>query len=626
MQRKLTAILSADIVGFSGLMEADEAGTLLRLKANRQAIFDPMVAAHGGRIVKLMGDGALVEFASVVDAVDCALKIQTATGEAEPEHGDRHIRYRIGVNLGDVLVEGDDIYGDGVNVAARLQTIAPPGGVALSGTVRDHVVGKIACEFEDLGPHTVKNIERPIHVFTVRPAAPASAPPPARAEAPADPPRRLSICVLPFSNMSGEQEQEYFSDGITEDIITDLSKVGALVVISRNSAFVYKGKNIDLPQVARQLGVTHVLEGSVRKSGGRVRVTAQLIDGASNGHVWAERYDRDLNDIFALQDEISSAIVKAMKLSLLPREKEAIEKRGTTSLDAYNLFLMARKYYMTGSLSSRRRYEAIVRLCARAVEIDPDYARAWALLAVAQASLRTTFGDSRETGLAAAERALALDPALPEAYAARARAKIVLGDFEGAVDDAHAGYRIDKESYELNTVSAVAHFALHRFPQAIRLWREAAALSATDYLSRMMVMTTAVAMGDREGARQAAQQVLALTEDLVAREPDNGTALATMVGALATLGNEARARDVAARALIIDPENVLMRYNLARAFASGLHDTDGALDLLEPVFAVFATGLGAMSWIRIEPDFDGLREHPRFQAMLAAAEARLAAL
>jgi len=616
MQRRLTAILSADVVGYSGLMEADEAGTLVRLKDNRVRVFDPAVREHGGRLVKLMGDGALVEFASVVDAVECARAIQEAT-----TRGEGGIRYRIGVNLGDVIVEGDDIYGDGVNVAARLQTLAPIGGIALSGTVHDHIAGKMVCAFDDLGHHTVKNIERPIHVYSVRPASAAMPPPQSGPEAP----RKLSICVLPFSNMSGEQEQEYFSDGITEDIITDLSKVGALMVISRNSAFMFKGKSVDLPQVARQLGVTHVLEGSVRKAGGRIRVTAQLIDGASNGHVWAERYDRDLNDIFALQDEISGAIVKAMKLSLLPKEKEAIEKRGTTSLDAYNLYLMARKYYMTGSLSSRRRYEAIVRLCARAVEIDPGYARAWALLAVAQALTRTTFGEGSEDGLAAAKRALALDPNLPDAYAARARAKITAGDFEGAVDDAHAGYRIDKESYEVNAVSAVAHFALHRYPEAIRLWRKASSLSAADYISSMMVMTCAVAMGDMEGARLAAGDVLTLVEDVVAREPDNGTALAAMVGALAVLGNEARAREIAARALVIDPENTIMRYNLARAFASGLHDPEGALDLLEPVFESFATGRGAISWLSIEPDLDSLREHPRFKAMMAAAQARIAA-
>src|ERR1700741_598176 len=337
MQRKLTAILSADVVGYSGLMEADEAGTLERLKANRVRVFDPAVAAHGGRVFKLMGDGALVEFPSVVAAVDCALEIQDGTERAEPKRpGVKPIRYRIGVNLGEVIVEGDDIYGEGVNVAARLQTLAPVGGVALSRIVRDQVDGKVTCLFEDMGEHTVKNIERPVHVFSARPPAERGEDEDHKVESP----RKLSICVLPFANMSDDPQQEYFSDGISEDIITDLSKISALFVVARNSAFTFRGKNVDVLQVARQLKVSHVLEGSVRKSGGRVRITAQLIDGLSNGHVWAERYDRDLSDIFALQDEISEAIVNALKLKLLPEEKKAIEQRGTTNPDAYNLYLM----------------------------------------------------------------------------------------------------------------------------------------------------------------------------------------------------------------------------------------------------------------------------------------------
>ena len=273
MQRRLTAILSADVAGYSGLMEADEAGTLERLKVNRSRIFDPSVAAHGGRVVKLMGDGALVEFGSVVAAVNCALAIQEATARAEPERAEaERILYRIGINLGDVIVEGDDIYGEGVNVAARLQAIAPVGGIAVSATVREQVAGKAPCTFEDLGEHTVKNIERPVRVFAVHAADREEGEEPKPGT-----PRRLSVCVLPFANMSGDPEQEYFSDGISEDIITDLSKVSALWVAARNTAFTFKGKHVDVPQVARQLKVSHVLEGSVRKAGGRVRITAQLV-------------------------------------------------------------------------------------------------------------------------------------------------------------------------------------------------------------------------------------------------------------------------------------------------------------------------------------------------------------
>ena len=377
MHHKLTAILCADVVGYGGLMEADETGTLERLKANRSSIFDPHVAAHGGRVFKLMGDGALVEFSSVVAAVNCALAIQQATAQAEQEISEaKRISYRIGINLGEVIVEGDDIYGDGVNVAARLQALAEPGGVALSVTVRDQVAGKVSGEFRDLGEHTVKNIARPVHVFALRAAATKSP----TASVPRER-QRLSVCVLPFANMSGDPEQEYFSDGITEDIITDLSKVSALAVVSRNTAFTFKAKHIDVAQVARQMKVSHVLEGSVRKSGNRVRITAQLIDGATDSHLWAERFDRNLDDIFALQDEIAEAVVKALKLQLLPAEKQAIEQRSTTNPEAYKLYLMARQYNATGN--SRHR-DITVRLCQRAVEIDPEYARAWALLAISQ--------------------------------------------------------------------------------------------------------------------------------------------------------------------------------------------------------------------------------------------------
>ncbi len=358
LQRKLTVIVSADVVGYSALMERDEAGTLDRLMAGRKAVFDPLLARHGGRVVELMGDGALIEFASVVSAVECAHAIQRAI---EAGHGSleaERIRYRIGINLGEVIVDGDDIYGDGVNVAARLQSLAAPGGIAVSRTVRDQAAGKVDAEFIDLGEHAMKNIARPIHVFALRAAnarEPARTPLAPSAHTPRP---RVSICVLPFANMSGDPEQEYFSDGITEDIITDLSKVSALAVVSRNTAFTFKGRHSAIAHVARQLGVTHVLEGSVRKSGNRVCITAQLIEGATDSHLWAERFDRDLNDIFALQDEISEAIVRALKVRLLPDERKAIEQRPTSNPEAYKQFLMARQYNALGQLAPPGHHRA----------------------------------------------------------------------------------------------------------------------------------------------------------------------------------------------------------------------------------------------------------------------------
>jgi adenylate cyclase len=618
MQRRLTAILSADVADYSGLMEADEAGTLERLKVNRSRIFDPCVAAQGGRIVKLMGDGALVEFGSVVAAVNCALAIQESTARAEPERAEaKRIRYRIGINLGDVIVEGDDIYGEGVNVAARLQALAPVGGVAVSLTVRDHVVGKVPCAFEDLGEHKVKNIERPVRVFAVHPADPNEGEEPKPGT-----PRRLSICVLPFANMSGDPEQEYFSDGISEDIITDLSKVSALWVAARNTAFTFKGKHVDVPQVARQLKVSHVLEGSVRKAGGRVRITAQLVDGATGGHVWAERYDRDLNDIFALQDEISQAIVAALKLQLLPEEKKAIEQRGTSDPEAYKLYLMARQYSITGNFGSTRRSEAIIRLCRRATEIDPNYARPWALMASAQIRLRFFFGREGDDGLIAAERALELDGNLAEAHAAKARVLAQNARLDDALREMEIALRLDPESYEVNFAAGQLYYVTRRFDEAILHFEKAATTVETDFSAAGMLVSCYAAIGDKEGARRAARRALERCEKIVAVEPDNGSAMGFAVGALAALGEAERAKEWAERALLLDPDNINLRYNFACSLITDLHDFDAALDLLAPRFE--SMGIEVLNWVKTDPDLDPIRDHPRFKAMLAAAEARLA--
>jgi adenylate cyclase len=615
MQRRLTAILSADVAGYSRLMEVDEAGTLERLKVNRSRIFDPLVAAQGGRVVKLMGDGALVEFGSVVAAVNCALAIQEATARAEPEGaGANSIRYRIGINLGDVIVEGDDIYGEGVNVAARLQALAPVGGVAVSLTVRDQVAGKASCTFEDLGEHTVKNLERPVRAFAVHAVE--------REEQKIRSPHLVSVCVLPFANMSGDPEQEYFSDGISEDIITDLSKVSALWVAARNTAFTFKGKHVDVPQVARQLKVSHVLEGSVRKAGGRVRITAQLVDGATGGHIWAERYDRDLNDIFALQDEISQAIVAALKLKLLPEEKKAIEQRGTTDPEAYKLYLMARQYYITGNFGNVRRSEAIIRLCRRAIEIDPNYARPWAMMAIAQINLRFFFGKEGDDGLTAAERAIELDANLAEAHAAKSQVLRQNARLDDAIRENEIALRLNPDSYEVNLAAGQLNYVLRRFDQAIFHYEKAATIVETDFRSAGMLVSSYSALGDKEGARRAARRALERCEKIVAVEPDNGSAMGFAVGALAALGEVERAKEWAERALLLDPDNINLRYNFACSLITDLHDFDAALDMLAPRFETM--GIEVLNWVKTDPDLDPIRDHPRFKAMVAGAEARLA--
>ena len=338
-ERRLAAILAADVVGYSRLMGVDEAATLGALKASRKELVDASIAGHKGRIVKLTGDGILAEFTSVVNAVACAVEIQrgmAARNAGVPQ--DRRIEFRIGVNLGDIVVDEGDIFGDGVNVAARLEGIAEPGGICISASVREHVGNRLDVAFDDAGEQRLKNIERPVRVFRVSPAMPAASTASWIGQKP-------SIAVLPFSNMSGDPEQEYFADGVTEDLITDLSKVSGLSVIARNSVFTYKGKPADVQEVSRRFGVATVLEGSVRKAGLRIRINAQLIDGKDGTHLWADRYDRDLTDIFALQDEITKTIVEQLKVRLLPTEKQAIEAAPTQSIDAYNYYLQGRHFY-----------------------------------------------------------------------------------------------------------------------------------------------------------------------------------------------------------------------------------------------------------------------------------------
>ena len=435
--------------------------------------------------------------------------------------------------------------------------------------------------------------------------------------------RKLSICVLPFANMSGEAEQEYFSDGISEDIITDLSKVSALEVTARNTSFQFKGGRVDIPQVARQLNVSHVLEGSVRKAGGRVRITAQLINGVTGNHVWADRYDRDLTDIFAVQDEISQAIVGALKLKLLPQEKKAIERRGTDSVEAYNLYLMARQYYLTGNVGDVRSDEAIIRLCGRAVEIDPGYARAWALMAQAQGMMRTLFGGAGDGGLAAAERALALDADLAEAHAVRANIWCEDNRLDEAAAEIATALRLDPESYEVNNTAARLSFLQRRLEDAIRYWEKATALMESDFGSPGMLITCHTALGDGEAARRAAQITVTRAEKALAQDRSNGKAMGFGVSALGVLGEGERTKEWIDGALLLDPDNMVMRYNFACTLAAHLRDAKAALDMLGLVLAKATAEF--LNYAKVDPDMDPLRDDPRFATMVAAAEARLAA-
>ena len=369
MNRRLAAILAADVVGYSTLMAADEAGTLAALREHRQTLFDPETTKRGGRIVKLMGDGTLVEFASVVDAVEAALAIQQAQAEAGGP-----IRLRIGINLGDVIIDGDDIYGDGVNIAARLEALSAPGGICISSIVHESLGQRIEATFHDAGEQQVKNIARPVRVFHWQPDGADK--PAAAADSPV-PTAKPAIAVLAFDNMSGDPEQEYLSDGISEDIITALSRFPELFVIARNSSFAYKGTSTRVDEIGRDLNVAYVVEGSVRKAGSRIRITAQLVEAATGNHIWAERYDRELDDIFDLQDEITHAIATVLPLRLQVARLESARQKPSDNLTAYDCFLRARWLYNR----TNERVPEVLKLLDRAIDIDPACAHAHAFTA-----------------------------------------------------------------------------------------------------------------------------------------------------------------------------------------------------------------------------------------------------
>jgi adenylate cyclase len=539
--RRLTAILAADVAGYSRLMGADEEGTHERLKAVRRQLVDPKIKEHQGRIVKTTGDGLLVEFPSVVDAMRCAAEVQRGMIDRELEAGDeRQIRFRIGVNLGDIIAEGGDIFGDGVNVAARLEALAEPGGICVSRTVRDHIRDKLPYAFEDMGEQSVKNIARPVRVYALRPAAIAelpslSAPPTTSIPQPAVAPR-LSIVVLPFANLSSDPEQQYLADGITEDLTTDLSRLAGMFVISRNTAFTYRNKPIDTKQIGRELGVRYVLEGSVRRSGNQLRVNAQLIDAESDAHLWAERLDRNTGELFALQNEITSRIAVEVGGELVRAEAA----RPTNNPDALDYILLGRAAY--SKPASRENYAEAVSLFEKALALDPSSVavQPWLAstfvgrvlngmsdaptsdlqhadeaiartLAVWPNNARAHFAEGQvrraqsryEEAIPEYERAIALDHNLAAAYAYLGTCKLATGSIDEVIPNEEQAIRLNPRDWNLGgwyfTIGAV-HLLKGQIDDAI-VWLEKSRSANAGYHRTRASLAAAYALkGDAQHA------------------------------------------------------------------------------------------------------------------------------
>lgn len=430
-----------------------------------------------------------------------------------------------------------------------------------------------------------------------------------------------SVCVLPFANMSGDPEQEYLSDGITEDITTDLSKVSALAVTARNTAFTFKGRSVNVRDVARELDVSHVVEGSVRKSGNRVRITAQLIDGRTGDHIWAERYDRELTDIFAIQDELSRAIVDALQIRLRPEEREAIQYRGTSNVDAYSLYLMARQQWVSGAYGDYRRDEAVVRISEQAIALDPDYAEAWALKSLAQSELKIWRGmDSN--ALPAAERALELNPNLAEPYCVKARALEEEGDEENAVACLGRALELSPDSWEVNREAARMMYRQGRLKDAARHFEKAASLDDTDAHNMSMALCCYNALQETKQAKRAAEVTIDRSERAIARDPTNAATLTFGALALGVLGEEERAKDWIRRALLIDPDNLDVRYNSACLLVNTIGDIDAGVEVLRQFFERVQSR-NHLKHLEADPDLDPVRDHPKFREMLKSAKERL---
>ncbi len=539
MKRRLAAIMATDVVGYSRLIRADEEGTIAALKALRADLIDPKLTEHNGRIVKLMGDGMLAEFASVVDAVRTAVETQAAVAEHNaglPE--DKRIEFRVGVNLGDVVIDGDDIYGDGVNLAARLEGLAEPGGICVSDKVYEEVRDRTEFAFEDLGEKKVKNIDRPVQVWRWAGDPNAATGGNTSAGQGLSLPDKPSIAVLPFTNMSGDPEQEFLADGLAEDIITALSKISEMFVIARNSTFAYKGKSPDIRQGAEELGVRSVLEGSIRRAGNRVRITAQLIDAESGSHLWAERYDRQVVDIFDLQDEITQEIVTALEVKMTKGEQIRVRRRQTNNLDAWDAYVRALSHLIR---FTREDNAMAQELGTRAANLDPDFAAAHTLLAFThQADARLGWAQSSaealELGVNAALRALAIDENDADAHAMLGTLRAMQHRYDEGLEAGRRAIKLAPSAADHYVWSAVTLNLVGRAEEAVNLIEKAMRLSPfyPDYYLGIIAQSYRL-LGRFDDA-------IAADKERLARNPGNAFSDFRLAAVYSELGREEDAK------------------------------------------------------------------------------------
>jgi adenylate cyclase len=555
VERRLAAILAADVAGSCRLIGIDEEGTLAQLKALRKTLFDPKIAQHHGRIVKNTGDGALVEFASVVDAVRCADDVQRGVAEQNTDvPQDKRIEFRIGIHLGDIIIADDDIFGDGVNIAVRLEGIAEPGGICISDDAHRQVRGKVESTLEDMGTQTLKNIAEPMRAWRVR-IGPSSSPATKKPTETAQPlalPDKPSIAVLPFHNMSGDPEQEYFADGIVEDIITALSRFRSLFVIARNSSFTFKGRAVDIKEVGRRLGVRYVLGGSVRKASGKVRITGQLIDAVTGAHLWADRFERDLTDVFALQDEVTIAVVSAIQPKMLQTEIEMATRRRPENLTAYDFFLRSmQQYYLT----TRESLAEAIRLAHRALELDPRFGSAAALAGDCHAS-NVALGyandpqfDCKEA-VRLARLALRIDDGDPDTLSRVAVISAgMVGDSEAEIEMADRAVALNPNSWRTWNNRGWVYIMAGLPEEAIRSFERAIRMSPVDPLLHMTFLGIGHAL---MGLRRFDEAIVVLKKAL-RQNPSFMPACRGLASAFAHLGRDAEAHAAAARVLEIDP-------------------------------------------------------------------------